>query len=320
MTVKRQALKNVTQASWLFGHPVIRSDKNSVAYWARPTQSPLNQKGGGWMACLYGGVQTGDDWAALYVPVNEMPISLFEKAQWSYYMTGTETMGVNIVLWVHDPDDFDNRAEITQLGGHSGLEKAAGWNAHEFNPATTQMFFYGENTTGTNLTAGTQYTWNQFQADNLFSRWTIYRISIEHGWEASGTFDPVWVSEVKLNEVPIPLKPTEEDLDAPIFQYTTGSSAIAATLAPKTPFELLRIELHLSSAATQDTFTVTLDAGRAATVYDTLVTSQAMNGYATLIAVYGGEGFRFMEDDEIDCAFTNTDARTYGVTYVWRPR
>jgi len=209
MALKRQALKNVNQASWLFGHPVLRAANNSKAYWTAATSSPLNQKGGGWLACLDAGVQTGDDWAALYIPVNEMPVHVFEEAQWSYYMEATETMGVNIVIWIHDAEDFDKRAEVTQLGGIAGLEKAAGWNAHEFLTSTTQMFFYGENTTGTTLTAGTQYTWAEFQADPLFKYWTIYRITLEYGWEASGTFNPAYVAEVKLNEVPIPLKPED---------------------------------------------------------------------------------------------------------------
>jgi hypothetical protein len=314
----RQALKNVKQASWLFGHPVLRSDNNSVAYWSRPTQSPLNQKGGGWMPCLHGRVQTGDDWAALYVPVNEMPLPVFQEAQWAYYMTGTETMGVNIVIWVHDPADFDKRAEITQLGGASGLEKAAGWNAHEFDKTTTQMFFYGEGTTGTTLTAGTQYTLEEFQADPVFKHWTIYRISLEYGWEASGTFDPVWIAEVKLNQIPIPLKPNEVDIEAPIFQYETAAgTAIATALAPKTPFQLLRVDLHLNSAATQDTFTISVDAGKTASVYDTKLLSQAMSGYQDLVQTFG-EGFEFMETDEIDCAWANNDQKTYGITYVWR--
>lgn len=317
MTVKRQARSNVRQASWLFGHPVVRSNGNSVAYWSRPTTSPYNQKGGGWMSCLYGGTQSGTDWAALYVPVNEMPVKDFEEAQWSYYMTGTETMGVNIVIWIHDPEDFDKRAEVTQLGGHSGLEKAAGWNAHEFDTSVTQMFFYGENTTGTGLTAGTQYTWAQFQSDNLFKDWVIYRISLEYGWEASGTFDQVWVAEVKLNEIPIVLKPNAEDLAAPVYQYSTGFSAIATALSPKTPFELIGVYVHLNAAATQQTLTVTVDAGRG-TAYDTLLLSQAMSGETDVVFSEGDNTYKFHETDEIDCAWTNTDGKTYGLTYVWR--
>ncbi len=215
MTVKRQALKNVNRASWLFGHPVLRADNNSKASWSARTASPYFQKGGGWLAQLDGNVQTGDDWAAVYIPVNEMSISLFDTAQWSYNMTTSDSFGANIVIWLHDAEDFDNRVEVTQLGSASGLEKGAGWNAHEFNIDTTQMFYYGELTTAagilTNLTAGTQYKWSQFQSDPLFKDWVIYRISIEFGWQASGTFGTAYIAEIKLSgngkEVPIPLVP-----------------------------------------------------------------------------------------------------------------
>lgn len=247
MTVKRQALKNVFNASWLFGHPVLRFDKNSFAYWEEDTRSPLLQKGGGWLAALEGNTQTGDDWAAVYIPVNEFPVPSFTEAQWSYYMTTTQTMGVNIVIWVHDGDDFDKRAEITQIGNHADLEKAAGWNAHEFTTSTGGMFFYGENTSGTLLTSGTQYTWSQFQSDPLFKSWLIYRISIEYGWEASGTFDPVWVAEVKLNEVPVPLKPNAEDI---LHAPTKGSGLLTADTAIKTsPGRVYQLTVSDTSAA-----------------------------------------------------------------------
>lgn len=193
---------------WVFGQPSLATANNGVARWIRGNTSPLDQKGNGWLAELYGGVQTGDDWARVNIPVNEIPVTLFDSAKWAYYMTNTETMGVNIVIWVHDPTDFDKRAEITQLGGHADLEKAAGWNAFEFSPNTGGMFFYGENTTGTGLTAGTQYTWSQFQDDDLFEDWTIYRVTLEYGWEASGTFESAYVAQVMLNGYDIPLEPS----------------------------------------------------------------------------------------------------------------
>ena len=115
--------KGTRGAGWLFGHPVLRSTGVSQAYWAKSVISPYNQKGGGWHALLNGGVQTGANYAALNIPVNELPVTQFTEAQWSYYMTAAETMGVNIVIWVHDPTDFDKRAEITQLGGVAGLER-----------------------------------------------------------------------------------------------------------------------------------------------------------------------------------------------------
>ncbi len=229
MTVKRQALKNVNTASWLFGHPTLRANNNSSAKWLAPSTSPLNQKGGGWLAEFDGGVQTGDDWAAAYVPVNELPVQMFEQAQWSYYMTSTQTMGVNIVIWVHDADDFDKRAEITLVGGHASLEKAAGWNAHEFTAAQEGMFFYGEGTGNSLLVAGTQYTWAQFQADRLFKDWVIYRITIEYGWEAAGTFNPAYLAELMLNKVPIPLVPVARGTHRKIVQ--TSKTMVADTKA-----------------------------------------------------------------------------------------
>ena len=326
MTVKRQAPKNVFSASWLFGHPVVRADKNSRAYWARPNVSPYNQKGGGWMPCLHGRVQTGDDWAALYIPVNELSITMFEKAQWSYYMTSTQTMGANLVIWIHDPEDFDERVEITQRGNVSGLEKAAGWNAHEFNTATTQMLYYGELTTAagtkTNLTAGTLYTWDQFQADNLFKDWVISRISIEMGWEASGTFDQVWIADLKLNEVPIPLVPREGDL-VPIHDLQDTQAAIAITVAPKTPFRLLSLDVHTSEAIAGSALTVTKDAGADGltndSYFDTLLFSIAAASVGTsLYKTF--EGLEdFSEDDELDIAQSNTGTKNIGCDVCWKP-
>lgn len=312
--------KGAVESGWLFGHPVLRSTGVSQAYWAKSTISPYNQKGGGWLALLNGGLQTGSNYAACDIPVNELPVTQFDTAQWSYYMTATQSMGVNLVVWVHDPADFDKRAEITQVGG--SVEKDAGWDAQEFTTATTGMFFYGEGTSGTGLTAGTQYAWSQFQADAIFSTWVIYRISLEYGWEASGTFQPAWLAEVKLLGIPIPLVPTRDDLEAPVFQYHTATTAALATaLAPKTPFRLERVDVKVNTAPTTGTqnFTVTVDAGRVATVYDTnLVTCDFVGSTITSYVVTFGKGYEFMEDDEIDCAWSNADNRTYGLTYVFR--
>jgi hypothetical protein len=197
--------KGAREAGWLFGEPVLRAGGVSTVGWCKENSLSQWQKGGGWTANLYGGVNTGDDWAGVFIPVNELPITQFTTAQWSYYMTGAETAGVNIVVWIHDPTAFEKRAEVTQVGG--SVAKAAGWNSQDFTTATTGMFYYGEGTTGSGLTAGTQYAWSQFQADTIFSTWTIYRISLEYGWEASGTLDDAWLAEVSLNGMYIPLHP-----------------------------------------------------------------------------------------------------------------
>ena len=273
---KRQALKYSHRASWLFGKPVLRYQNNGMAGWCRENSLSQWQKGGGWTANLYGGVQSGnDDWAAVYIPVNEMPVSEFTEAQWSYYMTGTETMGVNMVIWVHDYDDFDRRAEITQRGNVAGLEKTRYWNTHKLNTATSQFFWYGEDWSstaaaslvGSNLTSGTLYTWAQFQADNLFKNWSIYRISFEYGWEASGTFDDVWLAEVNLNGISVPLKPSPDERAGGETKYfykaTADDSTTRATLV--TPAAAKRIRIHsiymVTASATASTFELYFDTG-----------------------------------------------------------
>ena len=198
----------------IFGQPILRAANNGLAKWTQVNTSSQWQKGTGWQANLYGGVQTGDDWASMFVPVSELRIIDFNSALWSYYMTAAQTFGVNLVIWVHDPNDFSKRAEITQLANVVGLGKALGWNSHTLVKTTDQFFFYGEGTTGTGLTAGPAnlYGWDDFQADALFKTWDIYRISLEYGWEASGTFDQVWVAELKVNGMQIPIKPGPDEL------------------------------------------------------------------------------------------------------------
>ena len=83
-----------------------------------------------------------------------------------------------------------------------------------------------------------------------------------------------------------------------------------------TPFRLLSVHLHLNAAATQETFTVTCNAGRSS-VYDTKLYSVSMSGVQDVIKIFG-EGYDFYSDDVIDPAWTNTDAKTYGITYSYQ--
>jgi len=227
--------KGAREAGWLFGNPVLVSGGSGTARWQKGLQSlSTHQKGGGWVANLYGGVQSGDDWAACYIPTNELPVTQLDSLYWSWYQTNTETMGLGVVIWIHDPTDFDKRAEVTQIANTSGLDKASGWNSHEFDSTTTQMFFYGENTTGTDLTAGTQYTWDEFQADTLFKTWSVYRISFDWGWEASGTFESSYLAEVKINGVYIPLKPPIDEIATKCGPWCTVTVAKSGTASSET--------------------------------------------------------------------------------------
>ena len=172
-------------------------------------------------------------------------------------MTNAETMGVNMVVWVHDPNDNDKRAEITQLSNVAGLGKASGWNAHELNIATDQFFFYGEGTTGTTLTAGPTnlYGWDDFQADVLFKTWTIYRVSFEYGWEASGTFEDVWIADIKLNGQRILLKPSPRDhVGGEVKTYSkvtaTDSSTKVTLVTPASAKRIRVISVQCSNKGT----------------------------------------------------------------------
>lgn len=216
-----------------FGDPTLSAANNGSAKWVRGSTTPLDQKGStGWLANLNGGAQTNDDWARVNIPVNEMHLPDFATAKWSYYMTTAQSFGVNIVIWAHDPTDFDKRAEITQLG--STVERTAGWNAHEFTNATIGMYFYGEGVSGNDVceAAGTQYTWSQFISDALFKTWDIYRITLEYGWCASGSFSDVYVADVQLNGKMIPLKPSVEEL----AQITLDEQAEATRTIPTWTF------------------------------------------------------------------------------------
>lgn len=257
--------KGASAAGWLFGEPVLRAGGVSLVSWCKENSLSQWQKGGGWTANLYSGVNTGDDWAGVFIPVNELPITQFTTAQWSYLMTAAETAGVNIVIWIHDPTAFEKRAEVTQVGG--SVAKAAGWNSQAFTTATTGMFYYGEGTTGSGLTAGTQYTWSQFQADTIFDSWTIYRISLEYGWEASGTLDDAWLAEVTLNGMPIQLKPGEGESAGEetiqIYGATPNPSTTVSTII--TPRASKRVRIHsifmTTASATASTFEVYFHTG-----------------------------------------------------------
>ena len=241
----------------IFGVPVLRYGGSGMAGWCKENSLSQWQKGSGWTANLYGGAQSGDDWAAVFIPTNELDVTEFNSALWTYLMTNAETMGVNMVVWVHDPNDNDKRAEITQLSNVAGLGKASGWNAHELNIATDQFFFYGEGTTGTTLTAGPTnlYGWDDFQADVLFKTWTIYRVSFEYGWEASGTFEDVWIADIKLNGQRILLKPSPGDhVGGEVKTYTkvtaTNSSTKVTLVTPASAKRIRVIAVMVTSSST----------------------------------------------------------------------
>lgn len=249
---------------WEFGQPVLRIANAGRAGWVKDTGSVLGllqKSASGYLANLYGGAQSGGaSWAAVYIPANELLIPDFKSAQWTYNQTNAEEHGVNMVIWAHDPVDYSKRVEITQAPSGATLAKAQGWNRHKLNKATTQFFYYGENVSGSGLSAGTQYTWAQFQSDVTFKSWTIYRISLEMGWYSTGTFEDVWVADVELNGGIILLKPNDGEVigreTKQFYKATSGTSTTKVTLV--TPAATKRIRINsifmATGSATLSTF------------------------------------------------------------------
>ncbi len=313
----------------LYGEASLADALGGNASWVRGQISPNDQKGQtGWLADLYGGIQTGDDWARLNIPVYEVGVPDFNKvtgdSQWSWNQTNAEVYGVNIVIWVHDPKDPDKRAEVTQAPSGATLEKGAGWNAHELNPATTQFFYYGENVTSadgtaTELTAGTQYTWNQFRTDKVFQTWTIYRVTLEWGWYSTGTFESAYVADVRLNKHTIFLRPDSGGSGRIANRFFTVTSGdFAGSLEPKTPFELLSVAIKTSAVLdTGEDFTLDVDATRGAAYDVNIITEDLFVGSRTsYFATFENRHFR--ADDVLDFFQTNGSDDTIGMTIQYR--
>ena len=320
-------IQKVRLAPPLFGAPVLRYQNNGMAGWCKENSVSQWQKGSGWTANLYGGTQTGDDWAAAFIPVNELHTPDFNSALWTYYMTNAEVYGVNMVIWLHDPNNNDNRVEVTQAPSHADLAKASGWNAHELDTSVAQFFYYGENVSGSGLTSGStyQYTWAQYQTDDLFRGWTIYRISLERGWySGDAVFEDAWVADIKLNGQVIRLQPDSGGSGRVGKRYFTGSGSIAASgaiLSPKTPFRLLSVSMHLDGQQTSASGFVLslLSSGNHATHYDVDLLTDDMDVPSGRVSLYAtfGEGYEFSAADEIDLVYTNGGTKNYGLIYTY---
>ena len=314
---------------WEFGAPVLRTGANGLAGWLRAEGSVegLLQKGSsGIIANLYGGVQTGGaSWAAVYVPVNDMPTPNFNSGQWTYRYADAEAYGHNMVIWMHDPADLGNRVEVTQAPSGVTLAKADGWNDHTLNTGTTQFFYYGEGVSGSGLTAGTQYTWAQYQADVVFSTWEIYRISIEYGWYSTGTFGESWLADLKLNDQIILFQPGPgEAMGREIksfFKATAGNSTTDVTLVtPGTGrrIKVLTLNMITASATASDFecyFSVNNSMPAAKVIAIRNLDTDAVNEHFVNFGDNGPVGLV----DEIVSMRTSVDITTNGIyTIVYR--
>ncbi len=98
-----------------------------------------------------------------------------------------------------------------------------------------------------------------------------------------------------------------------------ASGDLSGTIAPKTPFRLLTLDLHVTATPNAgEDFTITKDAGQGV-LYDTVIYSNDLgaNGLTSLYKTFEGMGM-FSADDELDIFHTNSQDDDYGVTLSYQ--
>ena len=107
----------------------------------------------------------------------------------------------------------------------------------------------------------------------------------------------------------------------PIAIYSaTGAAAIALSTTEARRFKLVRVTVHFSAApTTAEDFTLTLNSNAGA-AYDTVLFSNDPSVGAVTDLVFTPDSDQVYESgDELDAAFPNTDAVTYGIQIVVEP-
>lgn len=98
----------------------------------------------------------------------------------------------------------------------------------------------------------------------------------------------------------------------------TGTGTIALSTTMSKAFRLVSVTCHFSAApTTSESITATLNALDGA-AYDTVLlkTNPSQGALTDIVYMPDGHGLIFEAGDQIDVAFTNTDARTYGCRIV----
>lgn len=249
----------------LFGKPTLEAGGNGRVSWvAGPVASDDHVVA--WAAKLDAGVQTSwNDFAKVVIPVNEMPFADLESVRLMPYYTASTGIDMGVCLYLHDPEDLDQRIELS----HTPLtNSAAGWR--ELNwptdiPAGHAYFWYGDETKIAEvLSEDTAYTLAQFRADTVFRGWTIYKITLDYGYyTGGGTMDGCYLAQVFINGKSILLEPSEEVAGREtksIYKATASDSSTKATLV--TPTKRIRvIAVFMAGGATGANYEMYFGAG-----------------------------------------------------------
>ena len=96
----------------------------------------------------------------------------------------------------------------------------------------------------------------------------------------------------------------------------TGAGAVATTIAPGYAWQLKEIRIHLSAGGAATAFTATLDSGTNA-AYDLLLYTKDMDGILDVLRTFDPP-LEFDAGDEVDIAYTNGGAATFGLEVKYR--
>ena len=101
------------------------------------------------------------------------------------------------------------------------------------------------------------------------------------------------------------------------YSTSTGTGALSLSISDIKALELEEVRIHVGVApAAVENLTITIDA-LAGSAYDTLIKTIAMSGVTNYIWV-PDKPCLCVPGDAIAIAWTNSDGRTWGLTYVYR--
>ena len=100
------------------------------------------------------------------------------------------------------------------------------------------------------------------------------------------------------------------------YHRATGAAAIAETLAPGVAWQLEGISVHLSAAGGAGDLTATVDHS-VGSAYDLVVLTQDMTSTTDYIW-HLERPLEFDADTELDIAWANAGAKTYGLEIIWK--
>lgn len=217
----------------IFGKPTLEAGGVGKAAWT--TSLSVGTQRVAWAAKLDAGIQTSwNDYAKVIVPVNEVPFTDLKSVRLESYYTAVVGADMAVCVYMHDPNDFDQHIELS----HTPLTNV-GAGYRELNFPTdipgSSWGWYG-NVTDTPDTCpldwdSASYTWAQFQADSVFSTWTIYRITFDYGYQTGSiVLDGGYLCQAQINGMRIPIKPGPDEL-------LTRTGEVQDT---PTPYTLLR--------------------------------------------------------------------------------